>query len=160
MPQPPANPPTMLSTVMGYTVGAGLVNPVTTTKQTTANVPFDQACTIIGVDVAIYDAVTGQATVSFPNLPKRSNSQNPLNPQQYNQNTLTVNPQDQLIFVVTPQSTNNPVAVEGYGVLKTGSAPGPFLGPETYYGFQATVSGAPGSNGLIIGMLFLNRGLS
>lgn len=157
----PTSQTTTQRSVQGYyTVGTGYTIPQTATSLTTANVPTDNSTVLIGIDVLTYMVPTaGTATYTFRNLPVRNTAANPLSPVAGQQSPLTVNTGDSLLFVAFAQGTQTPVAVETYGIIsQVKRAPGPFLGPQTYSSFGVGVTGAAGSTGQVVGMLFLQRG--
>jgi hypothetical protein len=162
MAQPVSNTPSVRSAQGYYTVGTGFGIQNTNTSYATANVPNDNASTLLGVDAVKYGLNPGTSNqYTFANLPVRNNRANPLQPTAVSQAPFTVNAQDTLIFVCFEQG-NSAVGIQPYGLTKENLiVPGPFLGSDTYIGFGVTItapSGATASSGTIVGLLFLQRG--
>lgn len=162
MPQPVANTPSARSSQGYYTVGQGFSIQPTNTTLTTANVPNDNATSLIGADAVQFTIPpVGHVSLLFPNLPVRNNKVNPLNPFLVSQTPFTVLAQDSLIFFAIPQGGTTPVECKPYGQINAYSqAPGPFLGSGTYTGFGVTITGAEGTTGTIFAMLIMQRGSS
>lgn len=162
MARPVANTPPARSSQGYFTVGKGFNVQPSNTTLTTANVPNDNATSLIGADAIQFTIPsTGSISMYFPNLPVRNNKLNPVNPYNFSQTPFTVLPQDTLIFFAIPQGSTTPVDVQPFGKLQSFvQVPGPFLGSETYAGFGATVSGPVGAKGTIFAMLLLQRGSS
>lgn len=179
MPNPPAQPATILSTQVGFTAGGGAeLMPEPTQVQTLPSQPPPPAGAsstplLIGFDAAQFSisltAGVGVQVVTFPNLPYRNNTTNPLAP---NTNaglqTYTPQPIDLLMIDVSLQNLiampGTVVSVSGQALNAKGLAiVGPFLGHDKYITFQAAVSVSGGASsgfvsGFVVARLYLSKG--
>lgn len=175
MPQPPAQSPANVRNVIQTTNDSGPVRPPNQVTTASAILPVPLAPQLVGVDSAMFNVTfsgtTATATVTFPNLPQRNNTINPLNIVLASGNNLTIQPKDHLMFMafiqgltVTPNEiamvNTTPVAID----VNNLRVMGPFLGSNTFQTFQADVSittplGFSGQvSGFVTGLLFLSIG--
>lgn len=123
---------------------------------------------LLGVDIVPFAFVGNPPdAVTFPNLPYRTNENNPLAANTGATQTLRIQPKDHLIFVVFVQGLSAPAGtVVGVSpqALDTNDLvlPGPFLGSNSFKTFQAVFSIAASKSGRIsgavVGMLLLSVG--
>lgn len=182
MPQPPAQPPTVLSTLLGFAAGndGATIMPNMASVQTlpSANPPVSSNASsspsFVGVDIAPFSftletaGVAGAQTITFPNLPYRNNTQNPLAPTlTAAQQPFSVTPQNLLLLVAFIQgltAPNGTVVGLATQAVNTANAyvPGPILGTDVYRTFQAIVSATGPTSGVVsgtvIGLLFQSNG--
>ena len=164
MPVTPARPPSKVRTPLLQTDGGGIaLAPATSaaTAQGPAFIPGSSATLqLLGADAAAFSFTAGGPvpTLTFPNLPYRDNTVNPLAGTQTASPSLTVAPKDHLIFVaflqglvapagtvvgVTPQATDaNNLVLQG-----------PFLGANTFQSFGVALAVSSSTAGTVSGMV-------
>jgi hypothetical protein len=154
----PANTQSQTSTIGTYTPATGFAQPQSTTAYATAPYPVTNPPQLIAVDAVTFDTSVA-LTYVFPAIPVRTSGANPLNPTQANPQTLTINPQDTLIFVGCIQGSINPVSLV-LEVLDTNNVvyPAPFLSAGTYKLFRARIAANSPTKGIIVGQLYIQRG--
>lgn len=152
-----------------YTKSQGAAMPpdnttLATSLNSTVGAPQNLGCDAASFSVAQNSGANVSVTVTFKNLINRQNTNNPVDPTQSYGADYTVLSKDRLLFFAVLQTTTPGVAVsvQPQALGKDGTVvPGPFLGPNTYYGFQAVVTVPPGSGtvtGMVVGLAFLSVG--
>lgn len=167
MPNPPAQPPTSNTTLKTFTAGQGaalLPAPdlvlTTPADQPPVNAPASSTLVLIGADAVQFSlGSAGSVTVTFPQLPYRNNTTNPLAPPTNSSQPLyTVQPISHLLFFVFVQGTTaasaTPFALDMNNIV----CPGPFLGANSFRTFQATVTSTGAASGFVTALLLLSAG--
>lgn len=179
MANPPAQPPTLLTTQIGFTAGGGpQLTPEPTQVQSLPSQPPPPAGAsstplLLGFDAAQFTlALSGglaTATLTFPQLPYRNNTANPLAVNtNAGQQTYTPQAIDLLMIDVSIQNLVAPngtvVGVSGQAITAANlRVIGPFLGHDKYVTFQAVVaansSASTGTvSGFVVARLWLSKG--
>lgn len=127
---------------------------------------------VLGSDAVVFTLPipTPAVIVTFPNLPKRNNTVNPLIASTVSPAPLSIAAKDHLLFYVFVQNANVPANVSlnvTAQALARGNivVPGPFLGSNVFTGFRAVLSvNAPDTltgqviTGVVCGTLHLSVG--
>lgn len=173
----PANAPANVRQVLYTTNDTGPTRPPNTTTTASALLPVPLAPQLLGIDAAQFSITTDGSktvwptTITFPALPKRNNSINPLNLLQASGNNVTILAKDTLIFTALTQDVTvspaavvlvspQPQAIDTTNLRRVG----PFLGSGNFQTFQAVVtitvpSGFVGTvAGFVVGSLYLSIG--
>jgi hypothetical protein len=177
MPIPPAQPPTNLQVQTGFSAAAGAALTPSPTQVTTlpqaAPAPQSNASSapqLIAIDAVAFSfslaGGKGSQTVTFPQLPYRNNTQNPLAPPSTAaQKPFAVKAIDHLIFTCAlqqlagPNGMNvslQPVAIDQNNIR----CPGPFLGSNVFLTFQVVISATGATSGLVTGTVVGTLNLS
>lgn len=157
MPTPPSRQPANVASSTQFVPSHGPMI-ARTLPESPALPPLTQTSYNAAADTVSFDvAPYASQTVTFPNLPNRTNA-NPLNALTSQQGQIRVAPFNLLHFSVALQNvsggtpTVTPQAIDA----KLVRIPGPFLGPNVYTVFQATITaGAQGAKGSVVGTLTL-----
>ena len=184
MPNPPAQPPTLLQSQVGFTAGGGpALSPDPTQVNTLPSVQPPISATasstpqLLGFDAVQFSFALngglGTQTVTFPQLPYRNNTANPLAVNtNAGQQTYTPQPIDLLMLDVSLQFNLQTTAIPAGTVIGAiGQAItsanvrvlGPFLGHDTYVTFQAVVTASSSVMtgpvaGFVVARLWLSKG--
>lgn len=157
MAKPPANIPIQTTSLSDYTPGTGFAQRETVSSYQLAPYPIANPPIILAMDAVLFQ--NGTETVTFSQMPYRNTRVNPLNPTQADGGSITISPQDTLMFFAFVQGSSVPVEVATFALSKDQiEFPGPFLSAGTYTTFQAHISSASPTSGTVVGMLVLQRG--
>jgi len=177
MPIPPAQAPANVRNVLYTTNDTGPTRPPNPVTTASAILPVPLAPQLLGVDAAQFSvtfdgsSTVGDTTVTFPALPQRNNTINPLSLVSASGVTLNIQPKDFMLFTALTQD----VTVDPAAVVLVSPQPqaidinnlrvvGPFLGSNTLRTFQAVItvtvpSGFVGTvTGFVVGSLYLSIG--
>ncbi len=159
MAQPVAQGPVQAVTQTVFTAN-GFGQIASNTEYQLAPYPISNPTILLGKDCVPFTTDGANvATVTFQALPIRQNQINPIQPAQASGNSLTIRPQDTLIF--TAYAMQNGVHCQvGTVVIDTNNVryKGQILSAGTYVTFQATVYSTTPTSGIIVGELALQRG--
>jgi hypothetical protein len=145
---------TLPFTSTNYTPTGGFTRPANEDKIPVYNLPIDKPTYLLGVDAQPFNAmlngsgaVNVSLTVSFPALPVRNGTNNPINNLGTQSDVLSILPENRLILLVSVQGIADipgvivsaiaaPQAITGDNTY----LPGPFLGSGKFRTFQAVIS--------------------
>lgn len=172
MPTPPAHPPAVSRSVLGFNPSDGPDHTPVLSSFDTGVSPLNTALQgpsstllLIAADAVQFSlGASGSTTVTFPSLPQRDNTVNPLSaPTASAQQPLVIEPKDHLMFFVFVQSLSAAagvtvgVAAQALDIHGT-KLPGPFLGANAFQTFQAVVTSSGAASGFICALLLLAVG--
>jgi hypothetical protein len=157
MAQPPSNPLSQVTALSQYTIGGGFAQPQNVTEYQMAPYPVSNPVQLVGVDFVNYK-IDGTGYVTFSNLPIRSNN-NPVSPNTQQPQTITVLPQDTLMFEVSIMTTSAPIQLQAQVLDEANTVfVGPWIGAGTYLTFRALVSSTSSASGILVGKIYIQRG--
>jgi len=165
---PPSPKQLSVRTVNEYNAVKGVFVPQTTTTQATASLPVANPPMLLGVDALNFVLpATGTFSFTFPNLPVRTNTANPVSSVPFGSQSPLVIPQGSLmLFNLSLMNAPTWVRFSGYAVMP-GNPPGPsasifvpapFHGPGSYSVFGVNITGTAGQSGTIFAEVFIQRG--
>jgi hypothetical protein len=166
---PPSTAQISARTVNSYNTKQGVFIPQTTTTQSTASLPLTNPPELLCVDAVNFVLpATGTFPFTFPNMPTRLNTANPLAVATQGTQPPMVIPQgSMLIYTLGLMNAPTWVQFAGYAVsggnpINNPSAslyhPAPFLGPGSYSIFGVNVTGTAGQKGTIVATVYIQRG--
>lgn len=155
-------------TVNEFNVSKGVFVPQTTTTQATASLPVTNPPELLCTDAINFVLpATGTFAFTFPNMPIRTNTANPLVVDTTaTQSPLVIRQGSLALYNLTLMNAPTWVEFKGYAVIPgnpppnpTASifVPAPFLGPGSYSVFGVNVTGTIGQSGTIFAQLFVQR---
>lgn len=165
---PPTPNQLSVRTVNEFNITKGVHVPQTTTTQATASLPITNPPMLLGTDsVNFVLPATGTFTFTFPNLPMRTNTANPLVVDTQGSQSLLVIPiGSMLLYNLNLMNAITWVKFSGYAIIPGNptpnatasiSVPAPFLGPGSYSVFGVNVTGTVGQSGTIFATVYIQR---
>jgi hypothetical protein len=151
----PTNPVPAVSSSANFTPHTGYSLQTTTSVQNTAY-PVINPPTIVGVDFVTQTVPMGTSTITFPNLPVRSNTLPGAIPKNQPQ-ILTIDQGDLILYEVSCQNAGVTVTPQ---VLDTTNLPytNPSLGNGNYKTFSVIVTAASAGKITVWGHIYIQRG--